>query len=915
MLKPVTLLAPRLVPPARDEAVVAEWMLDSKLEPPPQRPGAVARNALLERLDAAMQLPLSLLLAPPGFGKTTLLAQWRQRLVTRNDLGVAWLSLDEDDRDAGRFAAYLGMALARAGAEPVPALQTLIQRWQHSDPHSAAGAIVQTLRACPRRLVLILDDYDRASCAASDTLLLRLAEHAGPRLHLLIATRQNPDLPLARLAAHGQLARFGASELALDETETAAMLGADASPQLAHALRERTEGWPVALHLAALWAHDDARKHSESELSGFSGRSTQLAAYLAEQVVGRLAPELRDFLLHTCALERFNAALADHVRKRRDSAVLLERLADFHGLLVPLDGEREWFRYHPLFAEYLQQQLERAEPGQARVLRRRAADAFARIDALPEAVRHALDAGDIDAATVYIADAGTWQTLLRYGVTQMRALLDRFDPAQVGKHPALNLTQAYLHLRLGEFSHAQSLLAQFRDLPDAQRGPFERDYIVIVAWLRNLLDEISANPNGARQLAGQAEALDETDHLGRGVLLNIAAATALGRGDFAQAENLGRAGLQQMLHANGPRGANYARLLLGHCAFQQGRLDEADAIFRDALAQAEAVGNDEALPATARCLLARLQCERGHYAEAADLLDGALEFMEQFDGWFDVLVAGYETALTLARLNDASGRGVLRVLERIDDTARRRKLARLADLSSAWRLHLMLDQADSATISTLVANTGAEAAFAHARQRAQYWRQVVTLGFALARWHFLSGRASAALPLLRAIEADCDTRGDAINLSRTQARVALCLQQRGEIEAALPPLRSALDFVAAARAWQVVVDLGLPAKAMLRLARQHDPELGSGTTRAMTVQALLEKLQGEEDAVDEIFSAREREVLAQLARGHSNKQIARNLHLSENTVKFHLKNLYKKLEADSRDAALASASQRGLLKN
>ncbi|MFT3928631.1 MAG: LuxR C-terminal-related transcriptional regulator [Myxococcales bacterium] len=371
----------------------------------------------------------------------------------------------------------------------------------------------------------------------------------------------------------------------------------------------------------------------------------------------------------------------------------------------------------------------------------------------------------------------------------------------------------------------------------------------------------------------------------------------------------------QQLHSGDARhGVVHARLLLGQCAFQQGRLDEADAIFREALQQSRTHGGDDALPATARCLLARLECERGRYAEAADLLDGALEFAETCDGWFDTLVAGYETALTLARLNDASGRGVLRLLERIDEVARRRKLARLADLSSAWRLHLMLDQADPASVVGLIASTGAEPAFAHARSRAQHWRQVVTLGFALARWHFLSGRGSAALPLLRAVEADCTARGDEINLARCRARLALCLQQRGEIEAALPPLRNALDFIARTRAWQAIVDLGLPAKAMLRLARQHDPELGSGTTRAMTVQALLEKLQGDDNAGDETFSAREREVLAQLARGHSNKQIARNLHLSENTVKFHLKNLYKKLDADSRDAALATAALRGVIR-
>lgn len=889
---------------------MADWILESKLDPPLQRSGTVARDSLLDRLDkAAESLPLTLLLAPPGYGKTTLLAQWLQHLHERGEMNAAWLSLDEDDHDPGHLAAYLGAALSRAGITPAPPLRVLMQHWQHCDVQTAADALLQTLRGSTRRVVLILDDYDRACSEATDSLLTRLVEHAGTRLHLLLATRATPELPLARLAIHGQLERMGAHDLALTEAETAALLGANANAQLTHTLHERTEGWAVALRLAALWANEDSERQSEF-IRRFSGRTSQLAAYLAEQIVDRLEPPLREFLLHTCVLERFNTALANHVRQSNDSSQLLAQLQHFHGLLVPLDGEQEWFRYHSLFADYLRQQLERTQQGESVILHRRAAHWFAEHGFLHEAVRHALQAGDEDTAAGFIAAAGTWQLLLQHGIAETRALLEPFPLSSIGRSPALNLTQAFLHLRLGEFSHAQTLLAQFRDLPEARRAPFERDYTVVVAWLRMLLDEICANPRGAAQLAGQASALDEDDYLGRGMLLCIAASAALGRGDLAHAAQLAGDGERTLRHTDNTRAASYALLHLGQVHFLHGQLDQAETVWRQALLQAEAHVSDDALPAACRCFLARLECERGNYAEAATLLDGALEQSERLDGWFDSLVAGYEAALALARLDDNSGRAIFSQLERIDELARRRKLGRLTELASAWRLYLMLDHTDPALISTLVANTGAEVALTNALRHPQHWRHGTALCFAISRWHFLSGHGSTALPLLRTQEQECLARGDQSNLARTRALVALVMQQRGEIDAALPVLREVLDYVARNRAWQIVLEMGMPAKSMLRLARQHDPEFGSGTERGATVQTLLEKLQKDEGGTTaEAFSAREREVLAQLARGHSNKQIARNLHLSENTVKFHLKNLYRKLNAGNRDAAVAAAAQ------
>ncbi|KHM90555.1 transcriptional regulator, partial [Xanthomonas vesicatoria] len=298
MLKPVALLTPRRSP-SRDHAP-PDWLLASKLEPPLPRPAAVVREALLAALDQAQLRPLTLLLAPPGFGKTTVLAQWHARQRAHGD-AVAWLSLDEEDADAARFLGHLALALQGAGADP--ALCTGVMHNRDQDPRDAATVLIRALRSAPRRISVILDDYDRIGSGPVDELVLRLIEHSSGRLHLLLATRRVPALPLARLDLQAQLSRLGSAQLALDNDEARALLGPQISAPVLDELVRYTEGWPVALHLARLWLAGDAQRQQDVA-ARFSGRSAQIAAYLAEQVVNDLDADTRDLLLRTSLLER-----------------------------------------------------------------------------------------------------------------------------------------------------------------------------------------------------------------------------------------------------------------------------------------------------------------------------------------------------------------------------------------------------------------------------------------------------------------------------------------------------------------------------------------------------------------------------------------------------------------------------------
>lgn len=889
----------------------AHWAVAGKLAPPPQHVATAPRTALLGRLDRASRLPLTVVLSPPGFGKTTLLSQWHHRLRNGGETAVAWLSVDEEDGELGRFLTGLVLAIGRAGVELGPLLQTVKSPQNEFDTQAVTNALLALIQRMPRRLVLILDDYDRGRNPSIDEMVMRLLRHGGPRLHLLLATRTPPALALSRWSVHGCVERIGAQDLALDDDEAQAVLGAHVPLRAVQQLQRHTEGWAVALQLASLWIAGDARRLEDVEK--FRGRSGEIAAYLAEQVVQDLHEPLRTFLLKTSVLDRFNADLADTVRERRDSELLLSRLSHFHGLLVPLDADHEWFRYHPLFADYLRRQLRQQAPDRLPVLHRRAATWFAEHDHLPEAVRHAVDAGDTELAAGFFAASGNWELLLRHGLAYVRLLLRHFDYKTIRDTPALNLTQAYLHMKLGEFAHARLLLERFRAFSAEDRELFGRDYTVVVALLRDLLDEICPDPNGAARIAAQAAALDACDGIGRGTLLCISATTALGRGDFAATEGYAVQARQAMHQADSTVGAHYALTHLGQSHYYRGRLGLADAIYREVLAMAEPhSGIDHSLQAAAVCLLAQLQCERGRYDEAAAELEPALAFLEQHDGWLDIFVSGYETALALARRDDRTAQAALALLDRIEVIARTRHLSRLLDLATAWRLEVLLDLPPSPGVDLLVANTGSEAHLIHALQHGHCWRHSSALGFALARWHQSAGRNQVALNLLRTIETACLDIDNQPHLARARIRIAFTLQQRGEADEAVACLGLALDYIATTQSWQAALELGVPAKALLRLALQRDPQAAAGTTRCLAIQTLLEKLRDHQHDAVSLFSEREVEVLSELGRGSSNKQIARLLNLSENTVKFHLKNIYRKLGVESRQAARSLALQRGL---
>ena len=367
-------------------------LLSSKYRMPVQRPGAVPRRRLDERIGAAWT-PLTIVSAPAGFGKTTVLTQWLAG-QTAEGAAVAWLSLDRRDNDPALFWTYVVTAMRAA----VPGLgDTALGLLASSPPTEVTlAALLNEVEGLTNDLVLVLDDYHVIETPEVHEAMTFVLQHQPPKLHLILATRSDPPLPMAQLRARGQLVEVRAADLRFTADEAALYLndsmGLGLSADDIAALEGRTEGWIAALQLAALSLQ--GRADANAFIASFAGDDHYIVDYLAEEVLARQSRDVRDFLLQTSILESLTGPLCDAVTEReggKASLVMLERANLF---LVPLDDRRQWYRYHHLFADVLHAHLLDERPHEVAELHRRASAWFEARDDTPQAISHALAGGD-----------------------------------------------------------------------------------------------------------------------------------------------------------------------------------------------------------------------------------------------------------------------------------------------------------------------------------------------------------------------------------------------------------------------------------------------------------------------------------------------------------------------------------------
>src|SRR5712691_2150993 len=541
-------------------------ILATKLYIPRPRPNVVSRPRLLERLNEGLHRKLTLIAAPAGFGKTTLVSEW----VAFIERPTAWLSLDAGENDPARFLAYLVAALQTIAATIGEGVLDVLQSSQPPPTEAILTALLNEITTLPDHFVLVLDDYHVIDAQAVDMALTYLVEHLPPQMHLVIATREDPQLPLARLRARSHLTELRAADLRFTASETAAFLNQAMGLNLSAAdiarLSDRTEGWIAGLQFAALslQGHQDV----PGFIRAFAGDHRYIVDYLVEEVLQRQPAPVRSFLLQTAILDRLNGSLCDAVTGQEEGSERLEALERGNFFVVPLDDKRYWYRYHHLFAEVLSAHLLAEQPDQVSALHRRASEWYEQNGSAADAIRHALAAKDFARAAGLVELAVPAMGRSRQETTVLgwlKALPDQLVRAR----PVLSVHYAGTLLLSGELEGVEARLR------DAER------------WLDTKADM------GELVLASSAEmvVVDEEEFLRLpGSIAVYRAASALAVGDVADTMKYARRVLDLVPEDDHLlRGS--AAGFLGLAYWTSGDLEAAHQSYADCMARVQRAGH------------------------------------------------------------------------------------------------------------------------------------------------------------------------------------------------------------------------------------------------------------------------------------------------------------------------------------
>jgi LuxR family maltose regulon positive regulatory protein len=910
--------------------MVAPPLLSIKLQAPPLPSRILTRPQLLQMLEDGLEKRLTLVAAPAGYGKSTLLAAWHSRMTTRkrairpspSAVRTAWLSLDENDNDPLRFLAYLLAAIQNATPHVGATTRAILEMQQQTQTEPLLIPLINDLaKAAP--LLLMLDDYHVLHNPKIHAYVTFLLEHAPVSLHLAIGTRTAPPLPLGHWRAEGHLLEIGLANLQLSTNESRRFLQEVAHLPLTEKamdlLQQRTEGWITGLQLAALFLQRNAGEEARADDLGnlvraFGGGNDFLVEYLAGEVLLLQPPAIGRFLRQTAILPRFCASLCDAIlddtgEGMLDSQAIIDQLCLQNIFLLPLDHDRRWYRYHPLFAEFLQTQLERQEePAAIAALHQRASQWFATNNYLEDAIHHALQAGD-DQYAAHLIEDNCRKTWLAGDFHRLRRWFSLLPESAITASPRLCLYQAWVNTVDGDYSHSKTRLDQAAQTAANASGPPDPEVQAMQAAISPLLRfQHTPEPENTRREIRQALAkLPDSTTPWRfvGLLALGASAAELGLVDEA-----GKAYYEALLICEQLQ-SDYLTHLAFHnlIRFQlsQAQLRRAQETSLRLLDRAKGSRLHILLEAYAHFSLGEILLEWNQNQKAYQHLKKALRMSEQIGqqtlqtniltrlAWF----AQMEGTADLARAYFQQAESLVR--NRTYDPASRTILA-------AQRAALALAQEDETGLDHWLHLV--EAGIHHNGQSLTegYRVELLTLAHSyIARAYATPSTELAleALDLLAQLQQHAENHGEGrlrLEVLALQACAQFILGDR----MALKTLEETLALAEPEGFCRLFLVAGPPMEALLR----H--RVRQGRSQAY-VEKLLLAFAASRRHQDNLLSEREKEVLRLVAIGQTNTAIATDLCISVNTVKTHLKRINIKLETNNRLSAVSRARELSLL--
>lgn len=930
------LLADHL-PMAEQPAAEVPTLLWTKLAAP--QAGLVERSELVRRLDGVLQHRLTVIAAPPGWGKTTLLANWIEHRHG-NHAAIAWLSLDSADDDPARLWSYICTAL---GAYEPAALESEAAIRAPRPPELdrlVSGLINAIARSSPGRtipIVLILDDYHCLTNPLIHEALTLLIDRLPQRLHVILTSRVEPPLPLARWRAAGQLLELRADDLRFAIDDSARLLALVAAqelaPNTARALVERTEGWAAGLHLAGLVLRAGNPSEQSALVAQISGSHPYILDYLVDEILRRQPPHIQEFLLQTSILDRLCGELCDAILgDQRDllspsqytSATLLSYLERANLFITPLDTERRWFRYHQLFADALQAQLQRTHPQLMTDLHRRAMQWYRQqamtgaMDFATPAINHAIAAGQHVAAALLIERHGLSMLFVRGEIQTLLGWLSALPEMLRMTRPRILVTEAWALLATVQLDRVEQAI----EMAEAYASPEDSELIGEIIAIQSFVVHINGDSQASIELGQRSLALLSAEQKTVRYLIAVNLANAyvsLGElyGAWAIVEQMRR----DMRYLPDPAVflSGYGlELVESDLLLSEGRAIEAESVVRQLLKQITGrYGERLTMIPMIHVALAEICYERNNLEECERLTHSAMEKGEQ---WWnsDILCPAYDLYGRILRIRGDMA-GALAAHRKSRELAIAYNVAKItwwAQLGEVWEA---FEQGNLAATECGLTERGLRIDGELDPVRYAEYELLVRLQLA-------QGRVTEAITLIKRIAMLAEQGGYTRRVIGANILAALAYWQSGRAHEAYVAIGLALEQARPGGMRRCFLDEGEPMHQFLRTVLEDQDTRFSSDLQNYVMQLLAAfPLTGNDPGIQSItlnrastqsadrLTARELAVLRLVATGASNQDIAKRLVVSLHTVKKHLTHILAKLNTTSRTAAVARAHERQLL--
>ena len=902
-------------------------ILATKLYTPPPRSKIVRRSRLIEQLNSGLHRRLTLISAPAGFGKTTLVSEW----VADCGRPTAWLSIDEGDGDITRFLTYLISALQTIKSEVgIEALQG-IRASQSPLLESILISLINEISAIPTECILILDDYHLIDTSAIDNALMFFLEHLPPQLHVVITTREDPNLSLARFRVRDQLTEIRVADLRFTPAEAAEFLNQvmdlSLSAEDVTALDNRTEGWIAGLQLAALSMRGQEDVHGF--IQAFTGDHRYIVDYLIEEVLRRQPEDIQNFLLKTSILERLNGSLCDALTAQTGSKTKLEQLQRGNLFLIPLDDKRDWYRYHHLFADVLRMHLTAEAPDSIPALHKRASEWFEKNNLTADAIRHALVGEHFERAAELIEKAISPMRQSRQEATLL-GWLKALPEEMFQNHLVLNVNYAGILMQNGQFDGVESRLRdveQWLATPEGSRRPpvyvDEEDFQRLpssVHMYRAAIALAQGDTVNSMKHAGKVlELAREDDDFPRGAASSLLGLASWTSGDLETAYRMFTEGMSHLQKVGFISDVIGGSVTLADIRITQGSLREAMSIYERGLQLATKQGTSVLRGAADMHVgMSDLYCEHNDLDTAEQHLLKSKELGE-LNG---LPKNPYRWRVAMARIQGAQGDldGALDLLDEAEPLYVGDFAPNVRPIQALKaRVWIKQGELEKALAWARTQKLSIEEEPGYLRE----FEQITFVRILLSQYQsdHSDNLLNNATEFLDRLLNAADEGGRMNSVIEILILQALAHQLQEDIPSALSSLERALKLAESERYVRIFIDEGTAMEALLRKA-------ATSKTISDYVAKLLSAFEAERKGIEEeipisaapvsgsmieALSQRELDILRLFKTELSGPEIAQELVIALSTVRTHTKSIYNKLNVNSRRGAVKRAIELGLI--